>query len=375
MRSLKNLLFQLFLSLSILSLAACGGGSSNYPSHGTNTGISNPGDSNTGGSGDDGETGDTGDTGGDGGSDDDNNDDEDGNNDNNQPTGAFSLAITDAPIDHATHVYVAFTGVTLHPVEGDPVEFMFEEDRTIDLLALQGTTSERLLNEQSVPTGDYESIQLHLNANHDGVMDSYVEMKDGTQLELELEEESRLNISRAFTIVRDEHLDFTIDLDLRRSLILPEGETDAILRPSLRLVHTEQTGSIACTIDDVLISAACDNPDVSLGAVYIYEGADVTPMDVRNESTDPLTTALVFFEDDVYLYEAGFLPAGEYTVAYTCDAVNDDPESANDLDFYGVGNASVTAGEETLYHFGSDSALFENGDSQEEEEPETEEND
>ncbi|MDQ2075736.1 DUF4382 domain-containing protein [Marinimicrobium sp. ABcell2] len=368
MRSLKRLLFQLFFTFSVVSLAACGGSSNGTPfTGGTNPGVDNTGDNN-GDTGDTDDTGDTGDT-GDNGNDDSNGDD-DGNGDDAQPSGTFSLAITDAPIDHASHVYVAFSGVTLHPAEGDPVEFMFEENRTIDLLALQGTQSEHLLNEENVPPGDYESIHIHVNASHDGVLDSYVEMNDGTQLELGLEEENQLNITQAFTVVADEHTDFTVDLDLRRSLILPEGETDALLRPSLRLVHTQQAGSIACTVDDLLISTVCENPDVSLGAVYIYEGADVTPMDVRNEDTDPLTTALVVFEDDVYYYEAGFLPAGEYTVAYTCDAVNDDPEAADELDFYGVGNAEVTAGQETLFHFGSGSSLF-NGDGEEGGEEET----
>ena len=345
MRVLKQCLFSAFFTLSILSLAACGSGSSgsNYSGPvGNNPGATNPGDPNNPGDGD-----------GTGGADNPEND-----NNNDGTSGTFSLAITDAPVDNAEHVYIAFTGVTLHPVDGDPVAFKFDEAQSVDLLALQGTVSERLLNEQSVPEGDYESVQLHLNASHDGEMDSYVEMNDGTQLELGLEEEGRLTIAQEFTITNGEHLDFTVDLDLRRSLILPEGETDVTLRPSLRLVHTEQTGSIACEVADTLISAACDNPETSLGVVYIYEGADVVPTDVSDESDGPLTTAFVVFEEDVYTYEAGFLPAGEYTVAYTCDAANDDPQSAEELDFYGVGNATVTAGEETLYTFGSDAVLY-----------------
>lgn len=334
MRALQQCLFSILLALSILSLAACGS-SSNSNKH-SNPASSHPGDPNN--------PGGTGGTGGDG---------------DDATSGTFSLAITDAPVDNATHVYVAFTGITLHPVDGEPVAFMFDEALSVDLLALQGLASERLLNRQVVPEGDYEFIQLHLNASHDGVLDSYVEMKDGTQLELGLEEEGRLTIAQAFTIAFGEHVDFTADLDLRRSLILPQGETDAVLRPSLRLVHTKQAGSIACEVADTLINAACENPNANLGVVYIFEGADVVPTDVSDENGGPLTTAFVVFEEDVYTYEAGFLPAGEYTVAYTCDAVNDDPQSVEDLDFYGVGNATVTAGQETLYTFGPDAELYE----------------
>ena len=343
MRILKQCLFSAFFTLSILSLAACGGSSNNHSGPANNPGNTNPGGSPGNPDGDGGNSGDG---------------NSDGGDDNDGTTGTFSLAVTDAPVDNADHVYVAFTGVTLHPVDGDPVVFTFEEAQNVDLLTLQGTASERLLNEQRVPVGDYESVQLHLNASHDGVMDSYVEMNDGTQLELGLEEEDRLTIAQEFSIASNGHVDFTVDLDLRRSLILPEGETDLTLRPSLRLVHTEQAGSIACEVAETLISAACDDPNASLGVVYIYEGADVVPTDVSDEDGGPLTTAFVVFEEDVYTYEAGFLPAGEYTVAYTCDAINDDPQSVEEMDFYGVGNATVTAGEETLYTFGPDAVLY-----------------
>src|SRR5690554_4650815 len=233
MHFLKQGLLSVFFILSIVSLAACGGSSNKHSGPITNNpGVTNPGD-NPNNPGDPDNPGAEDGTGGD-----------EGNPADDTDNGTFSLAVTDAPVDNAEHVYVAFTGVTLHPVDGDPVAFMFDEAQSVDLLALQGTASERLLDQQSVPAGDYESVQLHLNASHDGVLDSYVEMNDGTQLELGLEEESQLTIAQAFTVTHNEHTDFTVDLDLRRSLILPEGETDVVLRPSLRLVHTEQSGSI-----------------------------------------------------------------------------------------------------------------------------------
>ena len=43
-----------------------------------------------------------------------------------------------------------------------------------------------------------------------------------------------------------------------------------------------------------------------------------------------------------YLYEAGFLPDGDYTVAFTCNANLEDPETDGDnLRFFGSRNATV----------------------------------
>ena len=43
-----------------------------------------------------------------------------------------------------------------------------------------------------------------------------------------------------------------------------------------------------------------------------------------------------------YLYEAAFLPNGDYTVAFTCNANLDDPEMEGEkLRFFGTRNATV----------------------------------
>ena len=98
-------------------------------------------------------------------------------------TGHLSLSVTDAPVDSANHVIVSFSGVVIKPHDGQEQVFTFDEPKEIDLLSLQGTSSESLLTDEEVPAGDYEWIRLMVNAQHDGVLDSYIEMTDGTQPE------------------------------------------------------------------------------------------------------------------------------------------------------------------------------------------------
>src|SRR5690625_5087838 len=89
MRILKQCLFSAFFTLSILSLAACGGSSNNHSGPANNPGNTNPG-------------GNPGNPDGDGGNSGDGN--SDGGDDNDGTTGTFSLAVTDAPADNADHV-------------------------------------------------------------------------------------------------------------------------------------------------------------------------------------------------------------------------------------------------------------------------------
>ena len=55
--------------------------------------------------------------------------------------------------------------------------------------------------------------------------------------------------------------------------------------------------------------------------------------------------------DGDFAYRIAFLNAGSYTVTYTCDAVNDLPESDEVLNFFGARNASITAGMTTTADF------------------------
>jgi len=85
------------------------------------------------------------------------------------------------------------------------------------------------------------------------------------------------------------------------------------------------------------------------GAVYVYEGADVTPTDLNvNAETDgPLLVVPVSDDNDgQYRYTAAFLPAGDYTLGYSCQL--DDNETDDVLEFDGIQTVTVVAGNETI---------------------------
>ncbi len=271
--------------------------------------------------------------------------------------GAISISVTDAPIDSSSKVVVEFSGVSIKPENGEAIEFTFDEARSIDLLSLQGNLSESLLENETIPAGNYNWIRLHVNAEDDGILDSYIETESGTQLELYVPSgsQSGLKLVRGFTVAAGGLTDFTVDFDLRKSIVkAPEKSGSSVkLKPTLRLIDNVMVGSISGTIDANMIIEACDNPALEMGAVYVYTGADVTPLDVSGANTDPLTTALVSFDGETYGYEVGFLITGEYTLAYTCDAAQDDPELVDELEFIAVEGITVEEGTEVFLDFTS----------------------
>jgi hypothetical protein len=72
------------------------------------------------------------------------------------------------------------------------------------------------------------------------------------------------------------------------------------------------------------------------------------PVDYRSDGSGPLVTAVVQSDGT---YKAAFLEAGLYTVAFTCQAADDDPEEEDELVFEGAANVEVFAGSVTTHNF------------------------
>lgn len=280
--------------------------------------------------------------------------------DTENSTGTLSLDITDAPVDNVAEVWVQFTGVRIQPRNGNAIEFEFDSPMDIDLLTLTGENSTSLLNNESVPAGEYDWIALDVNAQVDTVFDSFVTLDDGGQEELQVPSGSQqgLRLVSGFTITANQSSSFMIDWDLRKGLTNPEGQAGMFLRPALRIVDMTDHGTVAGTVADALVmdeSCVNDATDASGNLVYLYEGADVEPGDIDGSETDALTTGRVAVDDTAagaYTYSIPFLSPGEYTVAFTCQGLNDDPATADEeLIFVQAQNVVVIDGEATTINF------------------------
>jgi len=104
----------------------------------------------------------------------------------------------------------------------------------------------------------------------------------------------------------------------------------------------------------LITDSGCTNgPNHDIGnAVYVYAGSGVTPDDVGSP-TEPLASALVTYDtlSGTYVYNLGFVAAGDYTIAFTCQAADDDPDTDDDIAFTGAADVSVAADQDTVHDF------------------------
>jgi hypothetical protein len=308
-----------------------------------------------------------------------------GGGDQTATTGQLRLALTDGPVEKATKLVVAFTGIELKPAGGPALDPVIMDEAvcdsfdaatgtcSIDLLTLAGM-NRRVVFSGNLQAGNYEWLRLLVLAELN-VMDSYIEFEDGSMCSLWIPSgaETGLKIVSGITVTANGVSDYTLDIDARKSVTGPPGLATAspgiqcqenyVLKPAIRIVDTTEVGSIAGTVEEALLESddSCTVDEFGLYeniAVYVFENFDDMAVgdDIDEDATnpDPVTTASVVWNDDpaiqAYEYEAGFLLAPEnYLAALTCTSdmddimVNDyDPASADAQDFSFVAEQTVT---------------------------------
>jgi hypothetical protein len=285
----------------------------------------------------------------------------DGDGGSQAQTGFLKVGITDAPVDMAAAVVVKFTGVELKPKDGPAFSIDFATPKSLNLIQLQGEDRALLLDGEEILAGEYEWMRLKVEADPNVAGDSYLQLEQsGAECEMRIPSgnQTGLKLIRGFTIGAGTTTDFTIDFDLRKSIVAPPGQTTIVdtcnnqafmLKPVLRIVDNLEVGKIAGDVDPNLIAAQCaaSDQDPYPGNVYLFgpipTGADVTPDDYDGVANDPngddaLTSAMV--DPDTFRYTIGFVPAGNYRVAYTCDL--DGTEIDRDAEFVPPAGITVT---------------------------------
>jgi hypothetical protein len=259
-----------------------------------------------------------------------------------------NLAITDGPIDLASSVNITFSQIELTGPNLKPTVLTISPASTIDLYQLQGGLAQTIVTAIQALPGHYTTLILTIVADPNSGQ-SNILLPDGTHtLYLPPGVSSQVKIPIQFSLASGGDVNITADFDLRKSIIPdPNDPTKYELIPNIRAIINEDSGSITGEVGNELIT--CLQP-----AIYVYQGADVTPTDIDIDApagrTQPYSSALVGFNQTSsrYNYTVGFLPPGEYTLAFTCDAPLDVANQANTLQFTKIVHATVTAGTTTF---------------------------
>jgi len=260
--------------------------------------------------------------------------------------GYLNLSVSDSPIKDATKVCVRFDGVELKHADSDNKETIeFEQPVVVNLLAHQGANSAPIVTGAEVAAGEYEWIRLKVAAERDlsgGANDgdptselcddqtenSYLARDSGGVFNLFIPSGSQrgLQLIKDIIIPVNRTGDYTAEWDLGKSFNGPPGLLpDVMMKPVVKLVANNEVGTLVGGVADELIAwEACDAEFSP--SVYVFDdGVEPNPFDDPFAVDDAVATGLVeqqMQEDGSmppWRYSIGFLLAGSYEVAYTCN--------------------------------------------------------
>jgi len=155
-----------------------------------------------------------------------------------------------------------------------------------------------------------------------------------------------------FTVEANEATRFLFDWDMRKGLVRPPGLPGYLLKPAFRMLDVTEYGVLQGSVSGDTLSFAAnacnvDDANLELGnVVYVFSGANVVPDDVDGTG-DPVATADVTFANGAYSYRVPLTP-GDYTVAFTCQAADDEPESDETIAFLPTVNVTMAGNTQTV---------------------------
>ena len=206
----------------------------------------------------------------------------------------------------------------------------------IDLLDYRNIRQLVVVEDLELDTGNYSSITINLTPESSS--GSYVTESDDTRHNL-MTDDGGLELP-GFSLSSGNE-EYTIEFDLALSLRVEESDGRYRLTANgVRIVDNADSTSLSGRVDEELfntVSPCSEKTDPLRGnRVYLYEGVGLDPESLGDVFTDetvsdivaPISVSSVTESGSgSYEYVFSFLPAGEYTIAFTCDAEEDDPDS------------------------------------------------
>lgn len=273
----------------------------------------------------------------------------------------LTVSLMDAPVDDVTAVNVEITALWLKgPGSAAKQLKMSQTPMKVNLLDLNDKNAAILIDGQAIDPGSYEWLEMDVNADFDGALDSFVVTKIGGQEELRVPS-GRVRLVGGFDVAANQAVQLLFDWDLRKGLVNPPGQPGFLLKPAFRVVDVRELGKLSGTVALATLNATgdpngclADDPNLDVGnAVYVFAGANITPDDIDGVDPDPV--AVIPVEPSStgdYIYHTVIAP-GTYTIALSCQAGNDNPDDgqSENIKFVAPVTRTISADTEVAVDF------------------------
>ena len=268
---------------------------------------------------------------------------------NDTSPASLTLGFSDASLEDLKQVVIEVDSITFKRSGVDDVvvdtftidELSLVDSDTfqIDLLEYRGRNQLLVIEDLELDIGTYTEILLTIL--EDDLNFSFAEEADGTLKEIN---GPAGGLALPGMLLSSDAQAFTVEFGLAQSLQYQDAaDTYLLATDGVRVIGTADAASLSGRVDSSLFDSEtpCDekaDPE-SGNRVYIYAGASLSDSQLAdvyttgNANTLPddaiAPFAVATLVENVltgsWEYAFGYLPAGDYTLAFACDAADDDP--------------------------------------------------
>jgi Domain of unknown function (DUF4382) len=273
-------------------------------------------------------------------------DNEDGNTDPATMSlgisGSTSNDIKEAVItvDKITFVRSNAANVVVDTFTSDDLDITDEETFQIDLTEYLGKKQVIVIKDPEFKVATYDNIVLTLKDND--MQFSWVLDVEDKQFKLNVSDDHTLTVDGIKTTSKNRT--FTIKLSLAQSLFYDSDKEEYFLTDKgSRVMDNSMAAVIQGKVDDDLFDTNDECAETKNdNRLYLYKGINLNTnnlKDVYTDSTAPADAIHPFdailpsasTQNDDWDYAFAYLPAGDYTMVFTCDAELDDPVEYENL--------------------------------------------
>ncbi len=273
-------------------------------------------------------------------------------NDDNEPA-SLTLSFSDAPLEDLKKVVIEVERIEFRRSEGeDLVVETFDlstsagaENFQVDLLLFSGRDRFEVLTGLTVEADFYNEIFIAINTD-DNANTSYVLDDQDTQRMLRVNEGTDGLTLEGRQIDADNE-NITVEFGLARALKFNSNDdTYTLDEEGIVLIDNTLASSLGGFVDEELFDTVdgCStvDGDATVGnRVYLYEGTDLDQealADVFTANASDSAGRIAPFAASTlrdgslgWQFTFGFLPSGDYTIAFSCDAEEDDARTIDDI--------------------------------------------
>jgi hypothetical protein len=227
----------------------------------------------------------------------------------------------------------------------DALDLTEADSFQVDLLNYRGRNQLLMIQGLELTRGTYDEVLLEVK--DEDINYSFVEESDGSVNILNI---SSGGLSLPGFEISSGSQQYTIEVGLAQALAYDEdSEIYLLTNNDIRVENNATAASLSGRVDSSLFNsgAPCDSKEDPLAGnrIYLYSGASLADnalADVYRSSTANTVPdnaqapyAVAALVENVLTagwdYAFGFLPAGDYTLAFACNAAEDDPVNYDDI--------------------------------------------